>query len=435
MSGSEHDPMIGDWLYRLATELYPICRSITGDGVRQTLRRLQQEVPLELVEVPTGTPVFDWSVPNEWNIDDAWIADGTGRRVVDFAHSNLHVVSYSRPVHRRMTLAELGPHLHTLPDRPDWIPYRTAYHADTWGFCLTHRRLESLADGEYEVRIDARREPGHLTYGELVIPGDTPAEALISAHCCHPSLANDNLSGMVVAVGLARELMARARRRYTYRFLWAPGTIGAITWLARHEALLPQIRHGLVLSCVGDAGAFTYKRSRRGHTETDRVVEYVLRAGSYPHRVVDFSPLGYDERQFGSPGINLPVGCFMRTPNGEYPEYHASADDLSLVTPVALQQSAGVLQQVVEVLESNRRYVNRSPKGEPHLGRRGLYRAMGGTASDRLEEALLWVLNFSDGEHSLLDIAERSGIGFASIRHATERLMESGLLGEALVEL
>ncbi len=412
--------------YELIKELYPICRSITGDGLRRTLALLQAYIPLQLCEVPTGTPVLDWEIPKEWNIRDGWIKNTRGEKVVDFQQCNLQVVNYSAPVRMTMTLAELRPHLFSLPDKPDWIPYRTSYYRETWGFCLPHRQLTSLPEGEYEVCIDSTLALGSLSYGELVLKGESEEEVLISSHSCHPSLANDNLSGMVMAMRLGEHL-ARTEHRYTYRFVWAPGTIGAITWLARSESVLPRIKHGLVLSCVGDPGPFTYKRSRRGHAEIDRVVEHVLKHSRHRTEIVDFVPLGYDERQYCSPGFDLPVGCFMRTPNGKYPEYHTSADNLDLVKPAALAESLFQLLRVVEALERNRIYVNLVPRGEPQLGRRGLYRQMGGTANDVSEEALLWVLNQSDGTHSLLDIAERSGLELRVLSSAAEVLVCHGL--------
>jgi aminopeptidase-like protein len=414
-------------LYEMVRDLYPICRSITGNGLRQSLRYLQQSVPMVLREVPTGTPVLDWTVPKEWNIREAWIKNAQGEKVVDFAKCNLHVVNYSVPVRRRIQLAELKEHLFSLPETPDWIPYRTSYYHETWGFCLAHRQLAALKDEEYELCIDSTLEPGHLTYGEFRIQGSTNDEVLISCHSCHPSLCNDNLSGMTVALKLAQHLI-NLPLRYSYRFLWIPGTIGAITWLARNEPVLPRIKHGLVLSCVGDPGLFTYKRSRIGNAEIDRVVEHVLRHCGNDFDVLDFTPYGYDERQYCSPGINLPVGCFMRTPNGKYPQYHTSADDLTLVTPAALAESLHQLLHVIKVLEGNQRFVNRNPKCEPQLGKHGLYRAMGGTKSTCLEEALLWVLSFSDGTHSLLDIAARSGVGFEHLEIAANLLLKHGLL-------
>jgi aminopeptidase-like protein len=427
---SQDSDRYGQEMYQLLVGLYPICRSITGNGFRQSLRHLQAVVPLALHEVPSGTQVFDWTVPKEWNIRDAWIKNARGERIVDFSNSNLHVVNYSVPVHRKMRLAELKEYLFTLPDKPDWIPYRTSYYRETWGFCLSHHQWQQLRDEEYEVCIDSSLEPGHLTYGEFRIQGTGEAEVLISCHSCHPSLCNDNLSGMVVAAKLAQTLM-NMPVRYSYRFLWVPGTIGAITWLALNEMILPRIKHGLVLSCVGDPGRFHYKRSRQGNAEVDRVVEYVLRHTGNDFVVSDFSPCGYDERQYCSPGINLPVGCFMRTPNGQYPQYHTSADDPNLVKPESLAGSLDRLMSVVRILEKNGVYMNLNPKCEPQLGRRGLYRLMGGTSGSEMEESILWVLNQSDGTHSLLDIAERSKLGFDTIGEAAEALLKSGLLREA----
>jgi aminopeptidase-like protein len=416
----------GQSMHALIAELYPICRSITGDGFRQSLRRLGQEVPITLSEVPTGTQVFDWTVPKEWNIRDAWIADAAGRRVVDFRESSLHVVNYSVPVRARMSLADLRPRLHTLPDQPDLIPYRTTYYKEDWGFCLRDRDLRALPEGTYEVCIDATLAPGHLTYGECVLPGETSAEILISVHSCHPSLANDNLSGMAVAVHLARQLSS-SPRKHTFRFLFIPGTIGSITWLALHEAEAGRIRHGLVLSCLGDAGPSTYKRSRRGDALVDRAAEHVLAHGG-AHAVLDFIPYGYDERQYCSPGFDLPVGCLTRTPNGRFPEYHTSADNLGFVRPDALEDSLEKCLRIVEILERDQAYLNLNPKCEPQLGRRGLYRATGGRDLPGFEMALLWVLNLSDGRHTLLDIARRAGIPFRVVLGAASALEGVGLL-------
>ncbi|HVM42845.1 MAG TPA: DUF4910 domain-containing protein [Gemmatimonadales bacterium] len=420
------EPGAGEAMYALATELYPICRSITGAGLRETLRRIQRLVSLELHEVASGTRVLDWTVPKEWNVRDAWVADARGERVIDFQRHNLHVLNYSVPVRRRMTLAELRPHLFTLPERPDWIPYRTSYYAENWGFCLAQRVLDALPEGEYEVCIDATLEPGHLTYGELFLPGATTDEMLFSCHVCHPSLANDNLAGVAVAVWLARQLAALPRR-HGMRFLFIPGTIGAIAWLAANDAAVGRIRHGLVLSCLGDAGRSTYKRSRRGDALVDRAAAHVLRHGG-DHEVTDFVPYGYDERQYCSPGYDLAVGSLTRTPNGRYAEYHTSADDLGFIHAGALEDSLAKALAIVEVVERDAAFVNLSPKGEPQLGRRGLYGNTGGTTPPGFEMALLWVLNFSDGHHTLLDIADRGGVPFALVRRAAEALSEHGLL-------
>jgi aminopeptidase-like protein len=409
-------------------EAYPICRSITGDGVRRTLRMIQERIPLEIREVPTGTPVFDWTVPKEWNIRDAWIKEPSGKKIVDFQSCNLHVLGYSVPVHQRLPLAELKKHLFSLPDKPELIPYRTSYYKEAWGFCLRHRTLASLPEGEYEVLIDATLADGALTYGECLLPGDSEREVLLSTHVCHPSLCNDNLSGIAVMTELARELQSR-RRRYSYRFLFIPGTIGSITWLALNEV---RIDHGLVAANLGDSGTFHYKKSRRGDTEIDRAVLSVLKRSGEPFAVEEFVPFGYDERQYCSPGFNLAVGSLTRTPYGRYPEYHTSADDLDFIRPEALEGSLRTYLAVVDVLEGNRRYLNRNPRCEPQLGRRGLYRTIGGDESGRARElALLWVLNLSDGENDLLAVAERSSLSFAAVREAADALLAAGLLEEA----
>ncbi len=412
----------------LLAGLYPICRSITGDGVRESLRLLQGLAPLELHEVPSGTPVFDWIVPEEWNVQDAFVADAAGNRVVDFRRHNLHLVSYSEPIRRRMPLSELLPHLHSLPQQPDLIPYRTSYYKRTWGFCLSHDLLHSLPDGEYEVCIDTSLAPGSLTYAELLLPGECDDEILFSTHVCHPSLANDNLSGMLLTALLAREL-AGQRRQYSYRFLFVPGTIGSITWLALHEAQAARIRHGLVVACVGDGGQFHYKRSRRGDAEIDRAVSRVLAESGQPYTLLDFTPYGYDERQYCSPGFNLPVGSLTRTPHGQFPQYHTSDDNLDLVQPQHILQSLEMYRRVVELLEQNRVYRNLNPKCEPQLGRRGLYSSLGGRQdTKRVEMAMLWVLNQSDGHHSLLDITEKSGLLFGEVREAARLLYDHDLL-------
>src|SRR5579864_2896587 len=389
-------------------ELFPICRSITGDGVRKSLAILGRYIPIAVIEIPTGTPLFDWSVPLEWNIRSAHIDRLDGTRVIDFAHHNLHILQYSTPLEAVVPLEELRQHLFSLPETPDWIPYRTSYYNRNWGFCVTQRQLDSMTDPEYRVVIDATLEPGHLTYGECLIPGETGDEVLFSCHICHPSLANDNLSGVIVATMLAQHLR-RARRRYTYRLLFIPGTIGSLAWLARNEHACDRIRHGLVLSCLGDSGGMSYKQSRRGTAGIDRIVAHVLKHDSVASRITPFIPYGYDERQYCSPGFNLPVGCLMRTPNGEYPEYHSSADNLALLSADSLEHSLDVVKRIVDVIEENEVYRSLNPKGEPQLGRRGLYGSVGGqrfTGRDQI--ALLWVMNLADGSHSLLDIAERA---------------------------
>jgi aminopeptidase-like protein len=421
---------LGDEIYSLIRELYPICRSITGEGFRETLARIRKEIPLGVHEVPSGTQVFDWTVPKEWNIRDAYVKNTRGERIIDFRKHNLHVVNYSVPLHRKMSLAELRNHLHTLPDQPDWIPYRTSYYKENWGFCLSHNQLQAIREDEYEVCIDSALENGSLTYGECYLSGQSPKEVLISCHACHPSLCNDNLSSVATATFLAKYL-GEAQLRYSYRFLFIPGTIGAITWLSQNEDHINAIQHGLVLTCVGDRGHITYKKSRRGDAEIDRAVAHVLKHSGQRYDIEDFSPYGYDERQYCSPGFNLPVGCFMRTPHGKFPEYHSSADNLELMDPASLAHSLVTCLSVFYVLENNRCYCNQNPKCEPQLGRRGLYRAMGGNRDEKLQEtAILWVLNQSDGKHGLLDIAERCGLAFETVHDAAGLLLRHGLLKE-----
>jgi aminopeptidase-like protein len=422
---------VGEELHRMVAELYPICRSITGDGVRRTLEVVGRELDLEVHEVPSGTQVLDWTVPREWNVRDAWVAGPAGRRMIELQDSNLHLMSYSVPVQAVMPLAELRQHLHTLPEHPDWIPYRTSYYAEQWAFCASQRLVDSLPDGDYQVCVDTTLADGHLTYAEHLVPGRTQDEVLVSCHVCHPSLANDNLSGIAVATRLGR-MLGRSRPRYSYRFLFIPGTIGSITWLARNEDRVGRIRHGLVLACVGDPGGFTYKRSRRGDAEVDRAVAHVLERSGRAHRVVNFSPYGYDERQFCSPGFDLPVGCLSRTQYAAYPEYHTSADDLDLVRPEHLQESLEVAWEVLQVLEGNRRYLNLNPKGEPQLGKRGLYGSIGGRSdAEERQMAMLWVLNLSDGDHTLLDVADRARLPFSVVADAARELERVGLLAAA----
>ena len=422
---------IGTEAYELMRRLFPLCRSLTGSGVRATLDVLEEYIPLERTEIPSGMQVFDWTVPDEWNIRDAYVATPDGARVVDFRRSSLHVVSYSEPVRARMSLEALRERLHTLPDEPDLVPYRTSYYHRTWGFCLSHRQLLEMQPGEYDVLIDSTLEPGHLTYAELRLDGTSEEEVLISTYMCHPSLANDNLSGIAVATMLARQL-SQQRLHHSYRFLFAPGTIGPLAWLHQNRDTLDRVKHGLTVSCIGDAGGLTYKRSRRGDGEVDRAVEVVLRDSGAAHRVVDWEPWGGDERQFCSPGFDLPVGCVMRTPHDEFPGYHTSGDGLERIRPESLAESVRTCLGVVEVLETNRTCMNLSPYGEPQLGRRGLYGSTGGAGASRDDErALLWVLNLSDGRASLLDIAARSGLAYGVVLRAAERLEEAGLLSVA----
>jgi aminopeptidase-like protein len=419
---------IGAEMYRLISDCYPICRSITGNGVRETLELIRSIIPLEKYEVPSGTKAFDWEIPNEWNITKAYIRDYTGKKILDFKDLNLHVLNYSVPVHKEISFVELKEHIFTIPEHPDWVPYRTSYYQDNWGFCMSHNQFTSLKDENYEVLIDSTLEKGSLTYGEYLISGKKEDEVLISTHICHPSLCNDNLSGIAVSAFLAKHL-SRQSLRYSYRFLFVPGTIGSIAWLSRNEANISKIKHGLVITLLGDSSKFTYKKSRSGDGEIDRVFGHYQKHAGNAFNIIDFIPYGYDERQYCSPGFNLPVGCLTRTPYAEFPEYHTSADNLDFVAPENLAESLALLLDIVFILENNHMYINQSPKCEPMLGKRGLYQKIGGAHNSKETQlAALWVLNLSDGNHSLLDIATKSDMPFKIIKKAADNLIECDLL-------
>lgn len=419
---------LGERMYALADRLYPICRSITGNGLRETLRILQEEIPLTLHEIPSGTAVFDWVVPREWNIRDAYIRNSRGEKIVDFQQHNLHVLNYSTPVHALMRLEELRPHLFTLPDMPDWIPHRTSYFNDNWGFCITQRQLEAMPDDNYEVVIDSSLEPGALTYGELTIPGESEEQILLFAHCCHPSLANDNLSGIAVIVELAR-ILGESSPRFTYRCVFAPAAIGCITWLSQNQSKLGKVKLGMVAALLGDSGHLTYKKTYTGDALIDRASLHILRHRNTPFQTLEFSPFGYDERQFASPGINLPVGRLTRTPNGAYPEYHTSADNMDLITPSAMADSLAAYRAIFALIENNNVYQSNFPYCEPQLGKRGLYRTTGGHGNpEQRQLAILWVLNQANGQHDLLDIAERSGLQFEIVASVAAELAAADVI-------
>jgi aminopeptidase-like protein len=418
-------------LHRLVEALYPLPRSITGDGVRRTLDLLAADLPIDRTEVPSGTTVLDWHVPDEWVLREAWIEGPDGRRVVDVADHNLHVVGYSRAVDTTLDRASLDAHLHSLPDRPDLIPYRTSYWADAWGFCLPHRQRETLPDGEYRVRIDADLVPGSLTLGEVRVPGASDDVVLVSTHTCHPSLANDNCSGIAVAAELARRLLAADDLRLSYRIVFCPATIGAITWLAVRPEVVARVRHGVVLAGLGDPGPLTWKRSQRGNTAVDRAAAMVLPRRDPGARLLDFSPYGYDERQYCSPGFDLAVGRLSRQVHGTYPEYHTSADTPAFVDADRLADAADAAWDLLMALDADRTYRNLAPHGEPQLGRRGLYDTLGARPHPGdLQMAMLWVLNQSDGTRSLLDIAERSGLAPGDLADVAGILADHGLLEE-----
>jgi len=423
-------PKIGDEMYQLMIELFPICRSITGNGLRKTLKILSKHIPLEIHEVPTGTKVFDWTIPREWNINDAYIKNSKGEKIVDFKKSNLHVLNYSVPVNKKISLKELKSHLFTLPEHPNAIPYRTSYYKEDWGFCITHNQFLHLKEDQYEIVIDSSLEDGSLTYGEYYIKGKKEDEVLFSCYPCHPSMCNDNLSGVVLLTFLAKHL-GTLSLDYSYRFLFVPETIGAITWLSKNEPKVKKIKHGLVATCVGDPGISSYKKSRQGNAIIDQVAINVLKNSGNNYKITDFVPIGSDERQYCSPGFNLPIGSLQRTIAPDFPEYHTSADDANFVQGKYLADTFSKYLSIIYILENNKKYVNLNPKCEPHLAKTGFYRMIGGARKLMINElAILWILNYSDGKHSLLDISDISGIKFEQIKKAADALVNCNLLKE-----
>lgn len=419
---------MGRKMHDMITELFPIHRSSTGNGLRETLKWIQEKIPLEIYEVPTGKKVLDWVVPKEWNIKDAYVKNKKGERVIDYKKSNLHVVNTSIPVNKTMSLEELKEKLHSMPEHPEWIPYRYSHYNENWGFCLSHNDFMKLEDGDYEVVIDSTLEDGHLTYGECYLKGQIEDEIVIDCHICHPSLANDNLSGMAIATFLAQYL-SQIDHKYSYRFVFVPATIGSVTWLAENEDILHKIKHGFALSCIGDAGHTTYKKSRQGDALGDRAMIQVLKHSGENYDVIEFAPYGYNERQYNSPGIGINMGLVSRTPHDSFPQYHNSGDNLDVVTPEGLCDSYCKLLATFNVIENDDVYTSTNQKGEAHLGRRGLYRQVSGQADERLDELpVLWVMNYSDSKHSLLDIAEKSGFEFSRIKKAADSLFKVGLL-------
>lgn len=420
----------GNYMHGLAERLWPICRSITGEGTRETLRILQQEIPgLTLHEIPTGTPVLDWTIPDEWNITEAFVEDPAGKRVIDFARNNLHVVSYSEPIDCVMSLEDLQPHLHSIPDQPTAIPYRTSYYRRDWGFCLTHEDRMRLVDGDYRVVIRSSLQPGSLTFGELLIPGDSEFEVFVSTYMCHPSMANNELSGPVVSTALARWIQSLEQRRFTYRFVFVPETIGAIAYLSRELAHLREhVVAGFQLTCIGDDRAYSYLASRNPESWVDRVTRHVL--SSRPNFVAySYLERGSDERQYCMPGVDLPVVSVMRSKYGEYPEYHTSLDDLEFVTPSGLQGGLDAVRDCIRILEADV-YLQGTCLAEPQLGRRGLYHSVGGADYAQRTRWISDVLAYADGHHSVLDMAELFGVSALDLLPVLNDLREHGLIVE-----
>lgn len=450
-------PNIGEEMFQLMKELFPICRSITGNGVRQTLQIIRKHIPLEIHEVLSGTKVYDWAIPKEWNIYDAYIIDPNGKKIVDFKQSNLHVLNYSTPINQKISLSELQKHIHTIPEKPDLIPYVTSYYSENWGFCMSHKEFLKLQDGEYHVIIDSKLDDGNLTYAEYLIPGKSDEEILLSCYVCHPSMCNDNLSGVVLLTMLAKYLR-NFQNNYSIRFLFIPETIGAITWLYNNEHNISKIKHGLIATCIGDSGPLTYKKTRRGDAEIDITVEAVLKKSCTKFRILDFFPWGSDERQFCSPGFNLPVGSLLRSiyGNNEFPEYHTSGDNLDFMNMNSLTESFVIYLSILFELDNNLnqsldnvrnsnlqnngvakskhvdKYVNLNPKCEPQLGKRGIYHQLGGQENmmkqRKTELAIFWLLNMSDGINNIEYISRRSGIPLEILQTGIEILINANLL-------
>jgi len=455
---------VNNELFSFINELFPICRSITGNGTRNTLELIKHHIPLEIKEVPTGTKVFDWIVPKEWNIRDAYVKNSKGEKIIDFKKSNLHILQYSIPIHKKLSFDELKNHLYTIEKHPDWIPYKTSYYQENWGFCLSYNDYLKLGDGEYEVFIDSTLEDGSLSYGELFFQGEKNDEILFSTYVCHPSMCNDNLTGISILTFLAK-LLKHKKLKYSYRFLFIPETIGAITWLSINENNIGKIKGGLVATCLGDSGCFTYKKSRMGNSMIDHIVQKVLEDSKSEYTLQNFFPTGSDERQFCSMGFNMPIGSLVRTIYGKFPEYHTSADNLEFMNSKSLTDSFKMYSNVIDILENNQTFssissnyeydhvinndknslkkysnddnilennqtfINVNPKCEPNLGKRGLYNLIGASKNSKhLNETFLWILNQSDGDNSLLDISIKSNIDFSKLVNAAKILFEHNLI-------
>jgi aminopeptidase-like protein len=419
----------GAAMHALATELFPICRSITGNGTRQTLEILRRELPaLKTFEVPSGTPCFDWVVPPEWNIRDAYFQAPDGKKIVDFQAHNLHVVGYSTPVDATMSLEELRPHLYSLPDQPDAIPYMTSYYKERWGFCLTHDLLQTLKPGDYRVKIDSTLAPGSLTYGELVIPGELEKEVFVSTYVCHASMGNNELSGPMVTTALARWLQDLPRRRYTYRIVFIPETIGSIVYLSRNlETLKQRVIAGFNVTCIGDDRAYSFLPTRLGGTLSDRAALHALRHHAGAFERYTYHDRGSDERQYCSPGVDLPIASIMRSKYAMYPEYHTSKDDLSFITPSGLGGGFEALRKAVLAVEANATFRATTPC-EPNLGKRGLYPTLSTKDTARQVRSMMNVLAYADGAHDLLAVAEMLEVPVWDLAAIAATLEQHGLL-------
>lgn len=411
--------------------LWPLNRSLTGNGNRETLKILSEIVDLDISEIPSRTTCFDWVVPPEWNINEAWVKNSKDEKIIDFSKNNLHILGYSIPVHGKYSLDELKEHIYTLPDLPDLIPYLTSYYKERWGICMSHNQFVTLQNDTYEVYIDSNLDSnGSMTIGEAVLKGQSEKEILFSTYICHPSLANNELSGPLVTSFLYEEIKKRKDRYYTYRFLFLPETIGSICYLSKHgDELKQKLAAGYVVTCIGDAGKFTYKKSRKGDSLADRCAELILQQTGEDVIIEDFFPSGSDERQYCSPGFNLPVGSLMRTRYGEYSEYHTSGDNKDFISFEAMEHSVFKYLEIVELLENNFKYINTIPHCEPQLGKRGLYPTLGSQKgrSDFMK-SMMWILNLADGENDLIDMSKRSKIPIKDLIPVVKKLMENGIL-------
>jgi aminopeptidase-like protein len=419
---------IGKEMYSLMERLFPICRSITGNGVRETLKIIREYIPINNVEITTGTKVLDWEIPNEWNINDAYIKTSNGDKIVDFNKNNLHVLGYSEPFEGKVKLEELKNHIYTLPDQPDLIPYVTSYYKRRWGFCLSEDQFKTLKNDMYEIKIDSALEPGNLTYADLIIKGKSEKEILISTYICHPSLANNELSGPVISTFLAKYLLDNNDNYYSYRFVFAPETIGTITYLSKNlEDLKRNMIAGYVLTCIGDSGPFSYLQSKNENTLVDRVTMHVLKHTEKEYKIYDYLARGSDERQYCSPGIDLPVGSLMRTKYGEYPEYHTSGDNMDIISSDELDKSLDKLKLCINIIENNRIYKS-TVLGEPQLGKRGLYPTISTKTSSLNVKTMMNILAFCDGRHDLLWIAEKINEPIMVLVPIIKKLLKNKLL-------
>lgn len=413
---------------KLAQKLWRIPRSITGAGVRQTLSILNEIVPLAIKEFPSGQKVLDWTIPQEWKVNKAYVKRLNGETVVDFDDHNLHLLGYSTPFAGIVSKNELASHIYTLPNQPNAIPYHTSYYTPRWGFCMEHERFLSMNDDKYEVCIDTELFDGFLTLADGFIQGESDDEVLFSTYVCHPMMANNELSGPIVQTMLYKWLANQAKPKYSYRFIYIPETIGSIVYLHHYgKELKEKTKAGFVITCVGDNGDFTYKKTRLGNRATDKVAQFALENTS--HKVLNWFPTGSDERQYCSPAFDLPIGSITRSMYGMYPEYHTSLDNLDFISEEGLVGSFEIYKKIVNILENNHKYQNMCVGGEPQLGSRGLYHTLSGAVGvEESVQANLWVLAYADAEHDLIDISRLSGIDFEILNMAAKRLVEAGLI-------